>query len=63
MSKTDSEKETLANALADAQSQTLAVRAGQSRTDENDGWGLPTRLREKIAHSAWAHADKHLHEV
>ena len=36
MSKTDSEKETLANALADAQSQTLAVRAGQSRTDEDE---------------------------
>lgn len=36
MSKTDSEKEILANALADAQSQTLAVRAGQSRTDENE---------------------------
>ncbi|MDA8693652.1 PLP-dependent transferase, partial [Pseudomonadales bacterium] len=36
MSKTDSEKEILANALADAQSQTLAVRAGQSRTNEDE---------------------------
>ena len=36
MSKTDGEKEILANALADAQSQTLAVRAGQSRTDEDE---------------------------
>lgn len=36
MSKTDGEKEILANALANAQSQTLAVRAGQSRTDEDE---------------------------
>ncbi|MGB2271846.1 MAG: O-succinylhomoserine sulfhydrylase [Pseudomonadales bacterium] len=36
MSKTDGEKEILANALANAQSQTLAVRAGQSRTDEGE---------------------------
>ena len=36
MSNTDDTKSTLANALRDAQSQTLAVRAGQSRTAEDE---------------------------
>ena len=36
MSNTDDTKNTLANALRDAQSQTLAVRAGQSRTAEDE---------------------------
>ncbi len=36
MSNTDDKKNALANALRDAQSQTLAVRAGQSRTAEDE---------------------------